>query len=229
MNSIKVVFLILSVFLMNQACWAQKASNKVLADALVNTTSAYPSLGMKILSVEGDKHVLMSNNGRYVIKGTLKDLWEGVDRSFTEINPIDYKAAEKIFEFIERDELSINFGNKDGTQLDIFLSYSCKQCKLLTTQIMKEKFLSRFNVNIFVVYANDLDKKIAEDVFCALNTKDSFIKRFVNRDIRNLEASCSPQEPVMSISYANILPVRSLPATLSYNKNLFYGALPENF
>ena len=94
---------------------------------------------------------------------------------------------------------------------------------------MKEEFIAKFNINIFVVYANNLDKKIAEDVFCSLDAKATFIKRFINRNISNLNTACSPKEPKLSIAYANILPVRSLPATLSHSKKLYYGALPETF
>jgi|TARA_B110000211_G_scaffold188405_1_gene214267 hypothetical protein len=226
---LKSIIIALPLLTLSQLSIGQEASNEVIASALIDKTSHFPSLGMKVLSVDGNKHVLMSNNGRYIIKGTLQDLWTGVERSFVEINPVNYAAAAKIFEFMNRDDLSISFGNSNGTPIDIFLSYSCKQCKLLTEQIMASHFLERFHVNIFVVYANDLDKKIAEDVFCGSDQKESFVKRFVTRDITNLKTSCAPKQPSLSIGYANVLPVRSLPATLSYNKSLYYGALPENF
>ncbi|MGK2231352.1 MAG: hypothetical protein ACI92O_000510 [Colwellia sp.] len=219
----------LPMLTISQIAIGQQASNEIIVNSLIDKTSSFPSLGMKVLSKDGSQHILMSNNGRYIIKGTLQDLWVGVDSSFVDINPVNFTHAAKIFKFMDRDDLSLSFGNVKGTPIDIFLSYSCKQCQLLTKQIMAPHFLERFQVNVFVVYANDLDKKIAEDVFCGLNQKSSFVKRFVERDITNLHTSCNPKQPNLSIAYANVLPVRSLPATLSYNKKLYYGALPEDF
>ena len=227
--NVLVYLLSIMLSLFSFDCASQEPSNKVLANSLGVKSNSFPSLGMKVLSIDGDKHVLMSNNGRYIIKGSLQDLWEGVERTFVDINPVNTVAAEQVFKFINKEELAVVLGSESGTPIDIFMSYSCKQCKLLTQQIMSKRFLSRFHVNVFVVYANEFDERIAKDIFCGLDKKQRFIQRFVNRDISNLETSCAPNEPRLSISYANVLPVRSLPATLSFNKKLYYGALPENF
>lgn len=229
--AIAFTFFYIVLTLVPLVCVAQEASNQVLANSLGIKPKDFPFLGMKVLSVnaEENKHVLMSNNGRYIITGTVQDLWDGVDRSFIEVNPINTKSAEQVFKHIDKDDLAIVLGNNAGTPIDIFLSYSCKQCKLLAQQIMDKKFLKRFKVNIFVVYASDFDENIAKDIFCGQDKRSRFLKRFVERDISDLETSCSPNEPRMAVTYANVLPVRSLPATLSYKKTLLYGALPENF
>jgi hypothetical protein len=204
-------------------------NNKELARSLAAKNKNYPYLGMLVVTSDEKSHTLISPNGRYVIKGTLSDMWEGVDGSFVEDFPINTAKADQIFEFMKKSDISITMGNMEGEPLDIFVSYSCKQCKEYIKQITQETFLSRYKLNVFIVFIDDLDRNMAMNVYCASDPIKEFYARYVERNIQDLDTSCSPQEPSMSVTYANLLRVRSLPATLPTSKKLHYGTLPNKF
>ena len=223
MKSINIVWLLI-IF----SFQAKSVERQTLSDALSAQKFEYPFLGMDVLSIENNKHVLVSKNGRFMIKGSLEDLWKGVTHSFIDPNPVDFSQANKLSEMINKDSISVTFGNNNGTPIEVFLSYSCVQCRLFVKQILDQGFLKRFKIRIYPVYRTEMDKKVAESIFCGEDKQSLFKLRFLNRNLNNLE-SCDSVATTMAVTYANVFPIRSLPATVSYSKKLMYGSLPEKF
>jgi hypothetical protein len=219
----KVIFVITFVFLSAYAN-AQEMSDKILTDALNAQGLTFPGIGLRTLSKEGDQHVFMSKNGRYVIKGELHDMWSGVDSYFL------HKGRFSDFpDFINKKDTSIQLGNADGTPVDIFVSYACKTCEVFIKQITQPDFLDKHYLNVFIVYTNEITEKIAKDVYCSNDKVKSFYTRFVNRNINGLVNDCKVFEPKLNVGYASIIPIRSLPALMANNREVHFGPLPLGF
>jgi hypothetical protein len=203
---------------------AQEMSDKILTDALNAQGLKFPGIGLRTLSKEGDQHVFMSKNGRYVIKGELHDMWSGVDSYFL------HKGKFSSFpDFINKKDTSIQIGNVNGTPVDVFVSYACKTCEVFIKQITQPAFLDKYYLNVFIVYTNEITEKIAKDVYCSDDKIKSFYTRFVDRNINGLANDCKVFEPKLNVGYASIIPIRSLPALMANVNEVHFGPLPAEF
>ena len=203
---------------------SQQVDNTTLAKAFASQVSEYPGLGMKFVSKEADNHVLMSKNGRYIVKGTLQDLWEGVASPYV-VN----SGFSRIPKEVRAASTSLFIGDSTKPTVDIFISYSCKTCKAFTQEVFSDAFLSRYSANIFLVYLSDLDKKIITDIYCSSDKVNSFKRRFLQSDITELSGNCSVLEPKMNVTIASVIPIQSLPATLLPDINkIYYGTISNN-
>lgn len=121
-----------------------------------------PNLGMHILSIENGYHVMMSNNGRYMVKGSLWDLWDGVFES--QVVP---GVMKELPASISPQQFFINFGKKDGLPLYSYVKYGCHSCREVVETLFSQEITSKYNVHLMVLHNDPLSKLVSQHIYCS--------------------------------------------------------------
>ena len=187
---------------------AQKPKNEIIADTAKYRDMQLDGLGLTVVSYEDAKHVLVSQTGRYVITGTVTDMWDGVQVSDT------MPSAPPLFpEMLDADEMLIRMGNPHGEPVLVYVSHSCLMCGSLLQKIVEPAYLHKHAVSVMLVHNNDHDELISQNVFCAKDKTEAFKQLFVERDLSALDYDCQTIQPDFNTKLAIAQGVRALPAS----------------
>lgn len=123
-----------------------------------------PELGMRILSVDGGSHVMMSSNGRYIVKGSLMDLWDGVHES-----QVIEGALTTLPASISPETFFVRFGKEDGLPLYAYVKYGCFSCDVVTKTLLSDAVTSKYNVHLMVLHNDSISQLVSEHIYCSDN------------------------------------------------------------
>jgi hypothetical protein len=179
-------------------------------DTLLNSLKArqlnYPGLPMLPISDNGAQTMFMSPDGRYIITGNIKDLWDGTEQS-TQVEsvmpalPAQYSA----------DAFYIEFGTGD-IALDVFVSFSCVGCVDTLHGMFTTENLAKYRYRILPLSNNPTDKVIVDYLYCAPDKHAYFKRVFVDRNVVGLtQKKCATIQSTMNNALAKALEVRALP------------------
>jgi hypothetical protein len=213
----------LSLLLFSVDVDAQNSKQQIMSDVMKAKNIQMPGLGMYIISQEDNNTVLLSKTGRYVLKGTVTDMWNGV-----QISDVKQLPAPKFPEMLDQNDFMLKFGVTGKPIVISYLSYSCLQCRSIVEQLMSETFLQNHDLRIFLVANSPEGKLILDDVMCSDNKQQSFKNRYLNRNVSNINKGCLGQFSKLNIDLANAQKIQTLPSTFYVNDNLVYlGVLPK--
>ena len=146
------------------------AEKRATAGILEAVHSQIPSLGMNVVGIEGDYHVLASKNARFVIKGTLTDFWDGV------LTP---KAMELAYpqlpDTFPESSFFVRLGTVGQPQIRVYVTPSCTSCDLVFEQLSDPDVLSRFDIHVALLNNNEQDALLANKVYCAKDEEKAMI------------------------------------------------------
>lgn len=182
-------------------------------------------LGMRVLSVEDGKHVLSGGNGRYVIKGTLTDLWDGVTTTGTmeEILPI-------LPPMVNPSRFFVNVGNPDGEKVLVFLKSNCSMCdsvfEILSSPIYRDKY--SFDV---MILANDENSRLAAEYIYCSEDQSAALETLISNPLASFDSSenCDNDTPALTTKAAMAMRVRALPMMHIKSKSLSILGNPSAF
>lgn len=224
MNNVSKIFGVIcfSFFFMTHA-FAQKSIDNIMSKVMNAKDKQLEGLGLLVLSNEDNKTVLLSKTGRYVIKGTVTDMWDGLQ--FSDVRKQRYPNVPDL---LDLKDFVIEFGDPSLPEVLSYISYSCLLCERVIERVMSSQFLSKHHVKMFLLYNNVDDMFINNNVFCASNRKEEFKSIFLKRDITKLSKKCVSIQSKMNVGLANAQHIKALPSTFVEHKNVVYlGVLPE--
>lgn len=218
----KVYLFNLLLLLFSASALSQRPFNEIMASAVAAKDKQLPGLGMQVVSEEDDKKVLISKTGRYVVKGTVIDMWDGIKSSDTMPLPYPNLPAQ-----LDWSDFAVSFGSPSNQEVISYVSFSCLQCEDVIKQLLSDSFLSKYFVRILILSNNDDDRLIAENVFCAKDKQQQFKSLFLQRDLSYMDKDCQHSQPQLNISLANAQHIMALPSTYIKNTGRAYlGKLP---
>jgi hypothetical protein len=181
-----------------------------------------PKLGMNILSVESGYHVLMSTNGRYLVKGTLWDLWDGVFEPYVVEGEITALPAK-----ISPESFFVQLGNPDGEAMHVYLKYGCHSCREVALSLLNDDVLKTFNIKIMVVHNDALSKSVAQHIYCQSDNGNAFETIFSNMNVSgeslvNCNSFLAKKTPLAAMAQK----IKALPFT--YFPTRKYGVVGES-
>jgi hypothetical protein len=219
----KMFFMVL-ILIWGVAANAQKTVNEIISDAVAAQNNQKIGLGLRVLSEEDNKTVLLSKTGRYLIKGTVTDMWNGLQLR-------DSMSANypKFPEMLPESDFVFAFGESENAEVMVYISYSCLQCDEVIRQVLSTDFLEKHYVKIVLLYNDQLDALVSSNVYCSKNPKEVLRKLYVDRVTSDINEKCVHSQPKMNVMLANAQFVRALPSTYVKNENKVYlGALPSS-
>ncbi|MBB6543044.1 hypothetical protein [Thalassotalea piscium] len=203
---------------------AQKEYNTIIGDSLKVQSMQKIGLGMHVMSEEDNKTVLLSKSGRYVVKGTLTDMWDGVQVRDKIVSDYPFLPQQ-----IDPKDYFIQYGNPQGQEVTVYLSYSCRQCELVIKQILSSSFIEKYRVNLLLVNNNQEDELVTSNVFCAVDKLKAVKEYFRDRNLQDLDKKCISTQAKSNVMLAMAQKVRSLPSTYVKGTNsLYLGELPSS-
>lgn len=218
----KLLFLMF-ILVFSQDGFAQRSKNEIIVDSLKAKNMQKIGLGMHIVSLEDNKTVMISKNGRYVVKGTVTDMWDGMQNSGEQAAVYPNFPSQ-----LDIEDFTIGFGNKEGKEVIAYVSYSCRQCVDLLTQVLAESFLSSHFVRILPLYNNKADELVVNNIYCSTDKKKTLIEMMVKRNLSKIDSKCLHSQPNMNVILANAQSIKALPSTFYKGENKVYlGLLPN--
>jgi hypothetical protein len=166
----------------------------------------YPGLGMVPVDLSGNKKTVMSTNGRYIIRGEIKDLWSGsMKMGRVKID------MQKLPTHINKSDYFLSFGTGE-LHRDVFLTFSCLGCIQTMESIFTTENLNKYTFHILPLSNSASDQVLIDQMYCANDPKVYFKRVFVNRDLRKMMTSqCDTYQSKMNNALATALAVRALP------------------
>lgn len=182
-----------------------------------------PNLGMHILSVESGYHVLMSRNGRYMVKGSLWDLWDGVHES----QVVDGKIPS-LPPSLSPDQYFVIFGNQNGLPLFSYVKYGCNSCDKVIETLFSDDVLSKYKVHLMVLHNDPVSELVARHIYCSTRSKEKAV-RDIFREYKNFNTSqlngCKGSVSSSTPTAANAQGIKALPFT--YFPEREYGVIGD--
>lgn len=219
------LFLIgLSTYSFSQSTLPQSPSKETQIGILKALNVAKPNLGMTVLSVENGYHVLMSNNGRYMIKGTLLDFWDGVHES-----KVVNESIKMLPTSIEPDQYYVQFGNPEGKKLYSFIKFGCNSCREVAESLLSKQALEHYDINVMLLHNDEESKRLASHIYCSKDKLEAFRTVFSRTTMPTdtLLMDCTNDVTSSTPTAANIQGIKALPYT--YFPERSYGVLGEMF
>lgn len=216
--------LCLTTVLLFSPAYAQRTVNEIISTAMSAKDKQLPSLGMYVLSIEDGKKVLMSKTGRYIVKGTVTDMWDGlVEKGQQASNFPSFPSLLNVEDF------TLHFGDSSKSEVLAYVSFGCNQCAEVVRQILSPEFIANHSVRIMLVSNSDEDKLVASNVYCAVDKHAVFKELFLERKYNSVKKDCIHPQIDMNIGLANAQRIKALPSTFFKDKKLVYlGTLPNN-
>jgi hypothetical protein len=164
----------------------------------------------------------MSGNGRYIVSGTMTDLWDGMDdtrRTRDILKPIDPMIAESL------PTIDFVVGNPEGTPIKMFLTSTCKSCNEAIEWLLKAETLAKYNVKVMLLTNNAQNQNAAQFVYCQTNKKAA-LKMVKESPFKTFEipSECDATIPSLATAAAMAMQVKALPLTyLTEAKESIFG------
>jgi len=166
---------------------------------------------------------MISKSGRYVVKGTVTDMWDGMQLSDIQTAPYPTFPIQ-----LNIDDFTVSFGNKEGKEVIAYVSYSCRQCAALVQHLLKEEFLAEHHVRLVPLYNNESDEIVVNNIYCSDDKQKVTKKMFLNRDTSFVDGKCLHTQSKMNVMLANAQKIKALPSTFFKGENKVYLGLLNN-
>ena len=207
------VFTVLSVLILSFSVTANdNVSDRAevspeLHEAMVKAIDQQlPGLGMRVLAVEDGQHVLAGGNGRYVFKGTLQDLWNGVQSTGTQKEQLTVLPSA-----VNPEQFFIDIGNPDGINVQVFLKSNCQMCDAVFKVLQDPFYRDKYSFTVMVL-GNDVESDSASRfVYCSEDQKTALEELLLNPNRTFNSQRCPVDTPALTTKAAMIIGVRALP------------------
>lgn len=225
----KTLLIIMIMALLAAPGFAQQASIQKLKS--IDAMQVLPSNQINMVEASGQVF-FVTQNGRYVIKGDLYDMWSGgaLVSSVAELNASSSKIdLDKIG--IKMDDLfNLQYGNGPKT-VTMFVSPGCGYCKKTLQEMISSDLAEKYTFNIIPLpflgqKSQDSVKRLAA---AALNNPADALNALVNDDYSSLaQKDGGDVEGIKrAMITAQILGINQVPVLLADNGTMLVGA-PQN-
>lgn len=173
-------------------------------------------LGMRVLSVEDGQHVLSSANGRYIIKGTLQDLWDGVLKTGTL-----KETLPTLPEMLQPERFFIDLGNPDGEPVLVFMKSNCQMCDTLFAVLRDPLYRSKYHFKVILLSNDDASTLASHYVYCSTDKTMALESLLANpaRQV-SINPECLDGLTGLANKAALAMQVRALPMVHMRNQSL---------
>lgn len=174
-----------------------------------NQQKPYLEDGMRVISIENGQHVLVGGNGRYIIKGSLWDMYDGVIESkiFDQVLPSFPPALPTENYFLE-------FGNKASSRkVFLYVNYNCNSCDLALAPLKNENVLSNFHIKVMLLHNSDESYSIARHVYCESDKELAFTEILLNSKLPSKLNLCDNMIAKQAVTLAYSQGINALPLT----------------
>lgn len=207
--------------------WAEdppKESPQASPLGIIKAVKALPINGMVV--VETPNGVFFaSDNGRFVMKGRLYDLWNK-----KEINNV--ADAESIGSRVDLQKIGVDFNQMavftfgEGKQEEVFfVSPSCPHCQTVLDQATKLVKEYRFKLVLLPQNRNEMD--LARRLVCAQDQTQA-VKALLSRNYQGLPAGNCPLTPLQkNLVTARVLGITSVPYLVRHDGLIHAGAMKD--
>lgn len=166
-----------------------------------------PGLGMRVLAVEDGQHVLAGGNGRYIIKGVLQDLWNGVERtgSVEERLPV-------LPPMLKPERFFVTIGNPNGEPVKVFIKSNCTMCDSVFAVLSSPIYRDKYQFNVMLLGNDKQSTAASKFVYCAKAPEEA-LEQLLSNPLRKLEftGDCEVDTPNLTTKAAMAMNVRALP------------------
>lgn len=175
----------------------------------------YPDLPLQVISKQGSQHTFLSPDGRYVITGTIQDLWDGTYQTGTVV-----EAFPAVPSYVNAKDYFIELGS--GEELvEVFVSYSCVNCLESIQAMFENDHLNKYTFRVLPVANNPTDAVMLNQLYCRSDKLAFFKKVYLNRDVRDaIKQGCPDIQTSMNNALAKALNIRALPLVHKRNESL---------
>lgn len=165
--------------------------------------------GMRVISIEDGQHVLVGGKGRYIIKGTLWDMYDGVIE-----NKIFDQTLKTLPSSLPLDNYYIEFGNPASEKkVYVYLNYNCNSCDLALAPLKDESVLKNFHIKVMLLHNSDDSYAIARHIYCEVDKEAAFTKILLNNSLPSKLNLCDNMLAKQVISLAHSQGINALPLT----------------
>ena len=211
MNLLTTALFVLSIASPSMAQIKSASSSNISDDMHKAMVSALKQqkegLGMRVLSVEDGQHVLSGGNGRYIIKGNLTDLWDGVSNTGTM-----YETLPTLPQMVNPSRFFVNIGNPEGEKVLVFLKSNCSMCDTVFDVLSSPIYRDKYSFDIMLLSNDENSKLAAEYVYCADDQIDALETLLANPQASfNQNDSCAVDTPALTTKAAMAMNIRALP------------------
>lgn len=187
---------------------SQAQVTQEMHQAMVNALEMQkPGLGMRVLAVEDGQHVLAGGNGRYVIKGELRDLWNGVQKTGTVKQTLPVLPA-----LLNPERFYVSLGNPEGIAVQVFMKSNCIMCDTVFAVLTDPIYLNKYRFNVMLVGNDKASDQATKYVYCAQD-KVTALEALLNNPHMTFDATetCDDDTAELTTKVAMALNVRALP------------------
>lgn len=175
----------------------------------------------KVTDVYGATYFI-SENKRFIIKGEMKDLWNG--------SSVNQKIVEdKLFwdrNNVQPDKISYKIGSGQKL-LDVFISPDCIACNELLKAIYEPSNLSEYSFRIVMLAASKHGQRTNALVWCANDKKaalwQAYVEKVVPTSAAKKDEKCNQLPLRMANEAAVIFGIAELPVVIDQNSNAIVG------
>lgn len=194
-------------------------TNEELASSLGLAVERAPLIRFRAIQKSGQNAVMLSETGRYMIKGPFQDMWDGVQQDTS-----TKLAYPKVPSSIDINDYTIRFGTPGKQTLFLVTSYSCFYCASAMEQLFTEENLTKYDIRVLPVYNKKSDAQKIQAVFCSDDRREAFKRVFVQRESVQQSNGCDERSYVINNGLAKLFRVPTLPTTFVEGTGLaFFG------
>ena len=173
-------------------------------------------LGMRVLSVEDGQHVLSGGNGRYIIKGNLTDLWDGVSNTGTM-----KETLPTLPPMVNPSRFFVNIGNPKGEKVLVFLKSNCSMCDSVFEILSSPIYRDKYSFDVMILANDERSRLAAEYIYCA-DDQAAALESLIANPLASFDSreNCDVDTPALTTKAAMAMRVRALPMIHIKSKSL---------
>jgi hypothetical protein len=175
----------------------------------VNQQKPYLDDGIRVISIENGQHVLVGGNGRYIIKGSLWDMYDGVIESKVFNQTLPLLPAT-----LPLDNYFIEFGNPASkNKVFVYLNFNCNSCDLAVSPLKDPSVLEKFHIKVMLLHNSDESYAIARHIYCEEDKKAAFSQILLNNSLPSELNLCDNMVAKQAVTLAHSQGINALPLT----------------
>jgi hypothetical protein len=174
-----------------------------------NQQKPYLKDGMRVISIENGEHVLVGGNGRYIIKGSLWDMYDGVIESKVFDHTLPALPTS-----LPLDNYFLEFGNPASERkVYVYIKYNCNSCDLALAPLKDKSVLKNFHIKVMLLHNSDDSYAIARHIYCEVDKETAFTDIFLNNSLPSELNLCDNMAAKQAITLAHSQGINALPLT----------------
>ena len=183
-------------------------TQKGIMEAL-NQQKPYLEEGMRVISVENGRHVLVGGDGRYIIKGTLWDMYDGVAES-----RLTDQVIPPLPSTLPLSDYFIEFGNPNADKtVYLYVNFGCTSCDLALRPLKDPEILSKYHIKVMLLNNSQDSYAIARHIYCENDKESAFTSILLNGVLPMTLNQCDNMIAKQVITLAHSQGVNALPLT----------------